>query len=115
MRKLNTHDVFNCLRAIKATGAREELQKIYAAIKPGDDEEELGLGAIAVVLESIADPAAERAACVFLAGPLECSPEDVQQMDLEELIAALKQMAEENNLRRFFHSVSGLIGQKSET
>lgn len=47
----------------------------------------------------------------FLSGPLECKPEDVASMELDALLSALRQVAEENNLTAFFDSASGILGR----
>lgn len=140
MRKLNTTDVFNLCRLVKATDAREQLRVIVAEAarqkeeykaakaaaeaarkagkkvpdpKPPEllDVTQVGVDGILAIVEAAVEPKAEALAYKFLAGPLECKPEEVAAMELDALLPALKEIAEANNLTTFFDSVSGILGK----
>lgn len=117
MRRFNTADVFLFCRLVKATEAREQLRDIVteAAKKKesGDsvDVTRVGVDGILAIVEAAVEPKTETMVYQFLAGPLECSPEEVKEMPLDELLALLKQLAALNNLTGFFDSVSGILGR----
>ncbi len=117
MRKLNTADVFAFCRLVKATEARERLRNIVSAVaKKKDDGKpvdvtQVGVDGILSIVEAAVEPKAEAMVYKFLAGPLECEPDEVASMELEKLLPALQKLAEENNLTVFFGSVSGMIGK----
>ena len=117
MRKLNTADVFAFCRLVKATDAREQLRSIVTAVaKQKDSGEEVdviqvGVNGVLAVVEAAVEPKTEEMVYKFLSGPLECKPEDVASMELDALLSALRQVAEENNLTAFFESASGILGR----
>lgn len=119
MRKLNTTDVFNFCRLVKATEAREQLRGIvYSVAKQREagnettvDLTQVGVDGILAIVEAAVDPKAEAMAYKFLAGPLECTPEAVANMPLEELLPTLQRLAEDNNLTTFFSYASGILGK----
>lgn len=117
MRKLNTADVFAFCRLVKATDAREQLRGIVSAVAKRKDAGEpvdvtqVGVDGVLAIVEAAVEPKAEALVYKFLSGPLECKPEDVASMDLADLIPALREMAEINNLTVFFDSVSGILGK----
>lgn len=117
MRKLNTADVFNFCRLVKATDAREQLRGIVTAVAKRKDAGEpvdvtqVGVDGVLAVVEAAVEPKAEAMAYKFLSGPLECKPEEVADMELDVLLPALREMAEANNLTAFFDSVSGILGK----
>lgn len=117
MRKLTTADIFSFCRLVKATDAREQLRGIASAAAKSKEEGKLvdvtqvGVDGILAVLEAAVEPKAEAMVYKFLAGPMECTPDAVAAMPLEELLPALKRLAEDNNLTSFFASVSGILGK----
>ena len=117
MRKLNTSDIFNFCRLVKATDAREQLRSIVTAVAKKKDAGEpvdvtqVGVDGVLAVVEAAVEPKAEALVYKFLAGPLECTAEDVAAMELDALLHALKEIAEANNLTTFFGSVSGILGK----
>lgn len=117
MRKLNTADVFAFCRLVKATGAREQLREVVTAVAKRKDAGEpvdvtrVGVDGFMAVIEAAVEPKAEALVYKFLSGPLECGPEDIASMELTDLIPALQDLAEANNLTAFFGSVSGILGK----
>lgn len=51
----------------------------------------------------------------FLAAPFEKTPEEVRDMEIAELFAEIKQLAQENDIGGFFHSVGALMKQTLST
>ena len=122
MRKLNTADVFAVARVIRASGMRDQLlpiiQKAAEETKAAEDKKamdailsRIGINGFLTVLEALAEQKSEAAIYEVLAGPMECSAEDVEKMPLEDLLPMLRQLAEENRLKDFFGYVSGILGK----
>ena len=112
MRKLNTADVFAAVRVVKISGARAELQSVLKrALDSGADLEDVGMDGFLTVLEALGERKVEQAIYEVLAGPLEITPDAVGTMPLDEMVAALKQIAEENDLKHFFTFVSSMSGK----
>lgn len=117
MRKLNTSDVFAFCRLVKATDAREQLRSIVTAVAKQKetgaevDVVRVGVDGVLAVVEAAVEPRTEEMVYKVLSGPLECSPQEVADMDLDVLMAALQQLAAQNNLSAFFASASGILGK----
>ena len=122
MRKLNTADVFAVARFIRASGMRDKLlpiiQRAAEEANASEDQEDrdavlsrIGINGFLTVLEAMAERKSEAAIYEVLAGPMECSAEEVEKMPLEDLLPMLRQIAEENRLKDFFGYVSGILGK----
>ena len=113
MRKLNTADVFAVARFIRASGMRNQLLPVIrqAAEEANGAEDQEDRDGFLTVLEAMAERKSEAAIYEVLAGPMECSAEDVEKMPLDELLPNLRQIAEENRLKDFFGYVSGILGK----
>lgn len=113
MRNLKTSDLFSFARVIKASGIREELisylQKL--AKEENTDKERVGINTILMIAEALSEKKAERAIYEALAPVFELSVEEIENLPPAELIALLKQMAEENDLVNFMGSVFGTLGK----
>lgn len=116
MRKLKTADVFVALRAIKSAGLREELKPVLSRAASGEmSVEDVGIDGFLSLLEMLSERKAEQAIYEVLAGPIEVEAKAVADMDLPDLAACLKQIAQENDLKSFFGYVSGLLGKRAGT
>ena len=114
MRKLKTTDVFEALRLVQKSGLKDQLVPIiekYA--KEPTAVERAGITGILTVVEVFAEKKCENLIYEFLARPFECSGADVGDWDLEQLATNLEALAAENDLPRFFGSLSGLLKKKS--
>ena len=112
MRKLNTSDVFALARVVRASGIRDELRPLIKRAAESDAPvEDVGIDGLLTVMETLAEHKAERAIYEVLAGPFEMSADDVAAMPLDILALQLKTLAEENQLKRFFGYVSGILGK----
>lgn len=110
MRKLNTQDVFIALRLVKELNLKTELKNLVESVRSASgDVEEAGALGIIKVLEFVSEKQCETAFYRFLAGPFQCTPEEIPIMDLHTLIDNLLLLAEENDLKRFFISFLGMM------
>lgn len=113
MRKLNTADVFAMARIIRASGMREELRDLIQRAAGSDSPvESIGVEGFLVIMESLAERRAETAIYEALAGPLEMSADEVSKLSLDELAERSTELAEMNDLKRFFSLASRILGKK---
>lgn len=113
MRKLKTSDVFSLARLIKISGIRGELTEIVTKIQDNGelDLRKVGIDTVFVIIEALSEKKAEQEIYDLLAPIMEVEPAEVENMGLEELLAALKKIGEENDLESFFKSASGIVGK----
>lgn len=113
MRKLQTSDIFNTLRLIKKVDLKEELKPV---IKMAADKElkieDVGITGILSVIEILTEKKAEQGMYEILAGPFEMTAKEVEKLELDELVINIETLAKENNLKRFFSLLAGLISKK---
>lgn len=113
MRRLKTSDIFSFARVVKASGIREDLvnylQKLSAAEEL--DAERVGINTILMIIEALCEKKAENAIYEAIGPVLEKTTAEVQDMPPAELIACLKQLGEENDLKDFFGSLLGIVGR----
>lgn len=102
MRKLKTADIPAFCRAIKRIGIKEEVRKVAEEAKNAADVWNFGFDLVWKLFDLATEKAGEAELYGFLAGPLEMTPEEIADMDISDFIAAIKQLAEENNLSAFF-------------
>jgi len=113
MRKIVTTDVFSALRLIQRSGLKEKLVPVIENIaKSPDSLEHTGILGFLTLIEVFAESGCENMIYEWLSGPCECKPKDVASWSLDELSENLTKLAENNNLRCFFQSLSGLISKK---
>lgn len=112
MRLFNTSDVFAMARVVRASGIRAELRDLVSrAVESDTPAQEIGIEGFLTILEALAEKKAEVAIYEVLAGPMELTANEVAGMPLTQLAENFKQMAEENDLKRFFDYVSGILGK----
>lgn len=112
MRKLNTSDVFAMARVVRTSGMREELRGLIKQAAETDAKmEDVGIDGFLTILEALADKKAEAAIYEVLAGPFEATSQEVASMQLDVLMENLKRLVEENDLKRFFKWLSGILGK----
>ena len=113
MRKLNTADVFAMARIVRASGLRDDLREVILRVsEKGLSTAAVGIDGMLVVMEAVAEKKAESAIYEALAGPFEIPAADIATMELDVLLDNLKQLAEANDLKRFFDLVSRILGKK---
>jgi hypothetical protein len=106
MRKLKTRDVFAFARCLKKIGAKDRIQTAAQEANTVKDVWAFGFDMMWDIFDVATEADAEMELYKFFAGPFETTPEGVADMDLDELQAGLKQLAEENNLLSFFKSAA---------
>lgn len=108
MRKLNLKDSLNFMRFIKKAGIRQIVIDLVNGVKDTTDSPaRIGVNAFFAVMEAVSATENEQELYNLLSGPLELEPEQVAAIELTELAEKLEQMAQENNLERFFTSALG--------
>lgn len=108
MRKLKTTDAIAFCRCIKRVGLKERIREITANADNVQDVVDQGFEILWSVLEAAAEPEGEASIYEFLSGPFEMTPKQVGNLDLDVLIANLRQLAADNNLAGFFKSAADL-------
>jgi len=113
MRKLVTTDVFEGLRLIQKSGLKDELVPVIENLaKDPKSLERAGIIGILTVIEVFANAKAEHLIYEWLAGPFECTPEEIGAWDLGTLANNLQALTEANDLRNFFTVLSGLLTRR---
>ncbi|HCP14821.1 MAG TPA: hypothetical protein DIT32_03460 [Peptococcaceae bacterium] len=113
MRKLQTQDIFNTFRIIKKANLKEEIKPIIKMAGSGElNIEDVGIEGILGVIEIMTESKAEQAIYEVLSGPFEMDPAKIRHMDLIELAANLETLSKENDLKRFFTLLAGLLSKK---
>ena len=120
MRKLKTSDVPAFVRVLTEAGIRSEVREIAEQVKAAGGNvqaNDIGWNFILLTLERLSGKRAESMLYEFIAGPLELTPEEVADMDLEvfadNVVKWYKDCTNPDTVRRFFASVSRLMGQGS--
>lgn len=113
MRKLKSTDIFKALRLVQASELKEELKPLIKKFAAGESEiEDIGFEGILTIISVFSEPKSEKSFYEFLSGPFEMTPEEVANLDIDELINKLEKLKEENNLKAFFTYLQGLITTK---
>ncbi len=113
MRKLQTQDVFNALRAISKANLKEEIKPILKqASAEGVNVEDVGIEGILGLIEIFSQNKSEHAIYDVLAGPFEMEAKQIETMDILTLAENLETLSKENDLKRFFTLLAGLITKK---
>ncbi len=109
MRKLKTKDVPAFCRMLKTVGFKEDFRAIAQEAQTSKDVWNAGFELLWRLFDVITEREGEEALYAFLAGPFDMTPGEVGDMDLADLIAACRQLAEENDLLGFFKSAAALM------
>lgn len=121
MRNLNGHDVFMALKVLQKIGVKDELVALATYIneqyngtgqQTTKNAQEIGARLIFGVLANCGDEAAEKAFFSFLAGPLETTPEELEERDALgtcEEVARYIETIDRERWRAFFISLSAAI------
>ena len=112
MRKINTADVFEAMRLIQKSGLKEKLVPVIKGLSGQEDTIDVGITGILSVIEVFAESSCENMIYEWLAGPLEVEAKSIAAMDLGQLADSLETLGKENDLKRFFTVLSGLISKK---
>lgn len=109
MRKLKTKDVPILCRCIKKLGIKERIRNIAQQADTVKDVWTAGFDIVWDLFDTATEQEGENIIYEFLSGPFEMPPEQVADLDLEELISNLQTLAQENNLKAFFKNAADLM------
>ena len=109
MRKLKTRDVFSACRVLKTVGAKAEIEKVAKSADKAADVWSQGFDLLWGIFDKATEKNAEQPIYELLAGPFEKTADEVADMDLSDLFASLRQLAEENDIITFFKSVGKMM------
>ena len=109
MRKLKTADLPAFCRCIKRIGVKDEVKALAQNANKVSDIWDMGFDLLWNLFDLATEKNGEEEIYKFLAGPLEMTPEEIADMPLDEFIAAVKQLGEENNLAAFFKSAQAAM------
>ena len=107
MRKLKTADIPALCRCVKRIGLKEHLRTIAQEANTAEDVWNQGFDIIWTLIDVATEKDGEAAIYEFLAGPFEMTAKEVADLDLDVMMANLRQLAEENNLANFFKTAAG--------
>lgn len=113
MRKLQTQDVFAVMRAISKANLKEEIKPLLKKASAGEvNVEDVGIEGILSLIEIFSKHNSEQVIYEVLAGPFEVKAKEVATMDFITLAENLETLSKENDLKRFFSLLAGLITKK---
>lgn len=125
MRKLNTQDLFNFTKVMKAANLKEELQPLFIKgeeIKKKASEakttvsekdiNKIGIEVILTIIEASGNAGVEDKVYKFLSGPFQMDQKTIAALSLDSLFEKCKQLSSENNLTSFFNHAVNLMKQK---
>lgn len=103
MRKLQGKDLFTVSRILKKANIKEELVSMMAGVTNEADAGKVGLKAFLTLIEACGNDGVDAEVFKFLDDVLEVK--GTKTMDLFDLIELIKQLAAENDLKRFLSLV----------
>lgn len=106
MRKLKTADIPAFCRGMKKLDLKEQIKDIAQKANTAKDVWSFGFDFLWEIFDIATEKHGEAVIYEFLAGPFEMTPEQVGDLDLDVMLANLKQLADENNLAGFFKSAA---------
>lgn len=114
MRKINTQDVFEGMRLIQKSGLKDKLVPVIKDIaETGKSQMDAGIIGVLSAIETFSESKCEHMIYEWLAGPCEMEPREIAEMDLGTLADMLEELGKENDVRRFFSVLSGLLTKKA--
>jgi hypothetical protein len=98
---------------IKKAKLKQELKPVMELAAKGELKvEEIGIEGILTVIEIFSEKGSEQALYEVLSGPFEMGASTIESMEISDFADALEVISKENDLRRFFTVLSGLISKK---
>lgn len=102
MRKLKTTDIMTFSRCAKRLGVKDQIRALAEAANSVQDLWSFGFDFVWDLFDRATEKEGEAALYEFLAGPFEMTPEEVRDLDLDILVANIRQLVQDNNLAGFF-------------
>ena len=115
MRNLKTSDIFSMCRLLNKIGVREEIREVAKQAEESKTKKvrfDMGFDLIFGVIEKATQENAEKEIYIFIADLLECSWEEVRDMDPITLFDRLEEVANVEMWKNFFKRVAALMKQK---
>lgn len=109
MRKLTTPDLFAGIRLLKKYGLKEAAKELAAKSDDLSHIWDNGYDFVWALFDRITEEGGEKELYVFLSGPFELTPEQVQSLTIAELFERVKRLGEENDLASFFRSAASAM------
>lgn len=106
MRKLKTGDIPALCRCMKKLGLKDQFKAIAKEVDNLKDAWDRGFDLIWNLFDVATETEGEGVIYEFLSGPFEMTPDEVRDLDLDQLLTNLQQLAAENNLAVFFKSAA---------
>lgn len=103
-RKLNFGDAFRLAAIVKRANIKKELTDLIEDVtKRGEkDTEKVGISLVLTVVESA--PSAQKEICEFIGSITGTTAEEIESTPIDEIIAIIKQIIKENDVKSFFTS-----------
>jgi len=114
MRKIRMTDVFILSRIMKLGNVKDMISRFVASGKMEANKANstaFGVEICAALMEVLAEPKAEDLFYKLLAGIAEKDEKDIKDMDIDDVFDILKEIAENNDLLRFFKSAGQLAAK----
>lgn len=105
MRSLQTQDIFSLARVLKEA----DIVEVIKNIDKTQDERQVGMSVIFEIVGNCADEYCEEKIYKFLAGPFEMTEKEVRELDLEELIDKIFEIASVEKWKSFLSKASQFL------
>lgn len=102
MRHLVTKDLFALGRCVKKIGIRDELKKIVLDANTIEDVAGKGFDIFFAIFEAATEQGAEEEIYKFLSGPFEMPAAEIEVMELADLFAGVRDVADVEMWKDFF-------------
>lgn len=109
MRKLKTDDIPAFCRCLKNIGIKDQIREIAQQANTVTDAWGKGFDMLWNIFDLVTEESGEKELYKFLARPFEMSPEEVENLPIDDLFNMVKKFAAENNLTGFFKSAAALM------
>lgn len=106
MRKLKTSDIPAFCRCLKNIGIKEEVKKIAQEANTAQDAWSKGFDLLWNIFDLATEKKGEAHLYEFLSGIYETSPQELEDMPLDEFMDGMRKISAENNLLGFFSSAA---------
>ena len=109
VRKITFIDAFKVAEIIKKAKIKSELSEFVQnkKMEKNANPEKIGMEAFILIIERAPDVQTE--ICALLAGFAGVERKDIENAEISEIVELFKDIAEKNDLKSFFQSLSGYL------
>lgn len=113
MRNLETHDIFEAARLVKALGIKEELKKFCMDANSVKEitSASVGYDLLYIIFDKATEEKAEMQIYKFLSSFFEIEPEEIAKLDPCEMLDKCLEVADVEKWKAFFSRVAKLIAR----